>query len=42
VLVSRALAGGVRYALIDREARKGMGGDKPPSDHAPMFVDVDI
>jgi exodeoxyribonuclease-3 len=42
VLVSRALAGGVRYALIDREARKGMGGDKPPSDHAPMFVDIDI
>jgi exodeoxyribonuclease III len=41
VLVSRALAGSVRYALIDREARKGMGGAEPPSDHAPMFVDLD-
>ncbi len=41
VLVSKALAGKVRYALIDREARKGMGSDTPPSDHAPLFVDVD-
>ncbi len=40
VLVSRALAGGVRYALVDREARKGMGSDRPPSDHAPLFVDI--
>ncbi len=41
VLVSRALAGRVRYALVDREARKGMGSDRPPSDHAPVFVDID-
>jgi len=41
VLVSRPLAGAVRYALIDREARKGMGGEAPPSDHAPLFVDLD-
>jgi exodeoxyribonuclease-3 len=41
VLVSRRLAGEVRYALIDREARKGMGSDAPPSDHAPVFVDLD-
>jgi exodeoxyribonuclease-3 len=40
VLVTRALASSVRYALIDREARKGMGSDEPPSDHAPMFVDL--
>jgi exodeoxyribonuclease-3 len=42
VLVSKALAPRVRYALIDREARKGMGGDRPPSDHAPLFVDLDL
>jgi exodeoxyribonuclease-3 len=42
VFVSRALAGRVRYALVDREARKGMGSDTPPSDHAPLFVDIDI
>lgn len=41
VLLSRSLAGTVRYALIDREARKGMGSDAPPSDHAPVFVDLD-
>jgi exodeoxyribonuclease-3 len=41
VLVSRALAPAVRYALIDREARKGMGGEEPPSDHAPLFVDLE-
>ena len=41
VLVSRALAGRVRHALVDREARKGMGSDRPPSDHAPVFVDID-
>ena len=38
ILVSRALAGRVVYAEIDREARKG----KPtPSDHAPVVVDLD-
>jgi exodeoxyribonuclease-3 len=41
VLVSRLLAPNVRYAFIDREARKGMGGEEPPSDHAPLFVDLD-
>jgi exodeoxyribonuclease-3 len=37
VLVSSSLAGGVRWALIDRNARKG----KLPSDHAPLVVDVE-
>ncbi|MGH9104977.1 MAG: exodeoxyribonuclease III [Acidimicrobiales bacterium] len=37
VLLSRALAGRVVWALVDRNARKG----KLPSDHAPLFVDVD-
>lgn len=41
VLVSDKVARRVRYALIDREARKGMNGPEPPSDHAPMFVDID-
>jgi exodeoxyribonuclease-3 len=37
VLASDPLAGRVRAAWIDREARKGSG----PSDHAPVFVDLD-
>jgi exodeoxyribonuclease-3 len=37
VLVSASLAGGVRWALIDRNARKGQS----PSDHAPLIVDID-
>ena len=37
VLLSSDLADGVRWALIDRNARKGA----KPSDHAPLFVDVD-
>ena len=37
VLASRPLADTVRYALIDRNARKG----KLPSDHAPLLVDFD-
>ena len=37
VLVTRKLAERVSYALIDRFARKG----KLPSDHAPLFVDVE-
>jgi exodeoxyribonuclease-3 len=41
ILVSLPLIPAVRYALIDREARKGMGGEAPPSDHAPVFVDLD-
>ena len=38
VLLSRPLADHVSYALVDRNARKG----KQPSDHAPVFVDVDL
>jgi exodeoxyribonuclease-3 len=36
LMLSRPLATRTRYALIDRNARKG----KQPSDHAPVFVDV--
>jgi exodeoxyribonuclease-3 len=36
VLVSASLAAQVRWALVDRNARKG----KLPSDHAPLFVDL--
>jgi exodeoxyribonuclease III len=38
VMVSRPLADGVTFALIDRNARKG----KLPSDHAPVLVDIDM
>jgi exodeoxyribonuclease-3 len=38
VLLSRSLADKSSYALIDRNARKG----KQPSDHAPLFVDVEL
>jgi len=38
VMLSRSLAERVRYALVDRNARKG----KQPSDHAPVFVDIDM
>jgi exodeoxyribonuclease-3 len=37
VLVSELLADELRWALVDRNARKG----KQPSDHAPLFIDVD-
>ena len=37
VLMSRPLVGHLRWALIDRNARKG----KLPSDHAPLFVDLE-
>jgi exodeoxyribonuclease-3 len=36
ILLSKPLAAGIRWALVDRNARKG----KLPSDHAPVFVDV--
>ena len=36
VMLSRPLADGVTFALVDRNARKG----KLPSDHAPVLVDV--
>jgi len=38
VLVSQALAKGVTWGLIDRNARKG----KLPSDHAPVLIDIDV
>ena len=38
ILASKPLVERVDYALIDRFARKG----KLPSDHAPLFVDVDL
>ncbi len=38
VLVSKVLARNVTWALVDRNARKG----KLPSDHAPLFVDVEV
>jgi exodeoxyribonuclease-3 len=37
MLASAPLADRVRWAIIDRNARKG----KLPSDHAPMVIDVD-
>ncbi|HLM62722.1 MAG TPA: exodeoxyribonuclease III [Acidimicrobiales bacterium] len=38
VLLSDDLASQARFALVDRNARKG----KKPSDHAPLFVDLDV
>ena len=38
VYASAALAGAVKDAYVDRDARKGTG----PSDHAPVVVDLDI
>jgi exodeoxyribonuclease-3 len=38
LLMSDVLADAVTWALVDRTARKG----KQPSDHAPVFVDVDV
>jgi exodeoxyribonuclease-3 len=38
VCASPAIAGAVKGAYIDREARKGKG----PSDHAPVVIDFDI
>jgi exodeoxyribonuclease-3 len=37
ILLSRLMADRVTWGLVDRNARKG----KQPSDHAPVFVDVD-
>ena len=37
VLATSAVAGRVRAAWVDRQARKGKG----PSDHAPVIVDLD-
>jgi exodeoxyribonuclease III len=38
IMLTKPLADGLTYALIDRNARKG----KQPSDHAPVFVDVNL
>ena len=38
VLMTKVLADRARYGLIDRNARKG----QKPSDHAPLFIDVDV
>jgi exodeoxyribonuclease-3 len=38
LLLSHPLADSLTWALVDRNARKG----KLPSDHAPVFVDVDV
>jgi exodeoxyribonuclease-3 len=38
IMATRSLADAVRWALVDRNARKG----KQPSDHAPLFIDVDL
>jgi exodeoxyribonuclease-3 len=37
VLVTEPVARGVRWGIIDRNARKGKG----PSDHAPLVIDID-
>ncbi|MHB1711432.1 MAG: exodeoxyribonuclease III [Acidimicrobiales bacterium] len=37
ILVTEVLAARTRFALIDRNARKG----EKPSDHAPVFIDVE-
>ena len=37
VLASAKVAGRVKAAWVDRQARKGSG----PSDHAPVIVDLD-
>jgi exodeoxyribonuclease III len=38
LLASAPLADRARWALMDRNARKG----SKPSDHAPVFVDFDL
>ena len=40
-LGTRVVARAARFALIDRNERKGPKDD-PPSDHAPLFVDLDL
>ncbi len=41
LLGSHVVADALTYALIDRNERKGPRND-PPSDHAPVFVDLDL
>ena len=38
ILLTESLAATASYGLIDRSARKG----EKPSDHAPVFIDVDV
>jgi exodeoxyribonuclease-3 len=40
LLASAPLAARVTAAYVDREARKGQGGEQQPSDHAPVVVEV--
>jgi exodeoxyribonuclease-3 len=40
LLVSASLGERVRAAFVDREARKGQGSDRQPSDHAPVVLDL--
>jgi exodeoxyribonuclease-3 len=43
VYAAPALAGAVTDAYVDRDARKpGKAGTTPPSDHAPVVVDLDL
>ena len=41
ILGSGPVAAAATYALVDRNERKGPKND-PPSDHAPLFVDLDL
>ena len=41
MLLTEPLAKQVTWGLIDRNARKGPR-DRPPSDHAPLFLDIDV
>jgi exodeoxyribonuclease-3 len=38
ILANAAMAGLIKDAWIDREARKG----KAPSDHAPVIIDLSV
>lgn len=42
ILVSEPLVTRLEAAFVDREARKGQGTDRQPSDHAPVVVDLTI
>jgi Exonuclease III len=41
MLLTERLAKQLTWGLIDRNMRKGPK-DRPPSDHAPMFLDLDL
>ena len=40
LMTTRSVADATKLALIDRNERKGPKDD-PPSDHAPVFIDLD-